>query len=203
MNRSKSHPPRHSQLVRSLVAGIVLLLATVLPCSPSGVHAQPDRDVLHEYELKAIYLYNFLQFVQWPKELCPADGGITGEIIVIGDSPINRSLETLRRELKKTRNLDLSIRFYKDFQAGIDFGQCSLIFIARGEIRNIDKILDHTRGKPVLTVGDTEECLDQGCMIALLSRMNKVRWAVNRNSTEQAGLRMNARLLEMAVKVVD
>lgn len=70
-------------------------------------------------------------------------------------------------------------------------------------MKHSKRILDSIKDEPVLTVADSEEGLEKGCMIALLSRMNKVRWAINRNPVERAGLRLNSRLLTMAVKVIE
>jgi hypothetical protein len=153
--------------------------------------------------LKAVYLYNFLQFVHWPSEKCLAPKGKVEEIVVIGDSPISDSLQRLQDELERTHNTKITLRFCGPYVDGMDLSGCSLLFITRSEMKNIKKILAGIKDAPVLTVADTEECLEQGCMIALISRMNKVRWAVNRELAEQAGLRLNSRLLTMAVKVID
>ncbi|NTV15311.1 MAG: YfiR family protein [Desulfobulbaceae bacterium] len=166
-------------------------------------NAQSAQTIPQEYELKAVYLYNFLQFVNWPTGACATKSGRIEEIAVLGDSPISESLKNLKAELKRTRGFEISLRFYGRYEEGMDLSGCQLLFIAQPELRHLKKIIGSLKGKPALLVADDEDCLDQGCMISLLTQSNKVRWAINRRSAEASGLRMNARLLEMAMKVVE
>lgn len=166
-------------------------------------HAQSAQNIPREYELKAVYLYNFLQFVNWPAGLCTGKGGRVEEIAVLGNSPINESLKNLQAELKRTRGVEISLRFYGPYEEGMNLSGCQLLFIAPSELRHLKKILGSLNGKPALLVADDEDCLDRGCTISLLAQGNKIRWAVNRRSAEASGLRLNARLLEMAIKVVE
>jgi hypothetical protein len=190
--------------IRQRLFRLLFFLALLCLLWPSAKSFSLERkQAPGEYGLKAIYLYNFLQFVHWPADKCSVDGGRVQEIAVIGDSPIAESLQALRDELKQANNTDISIRFYGPYVEGMDLSGCRLLFITKSEIKNIRKILASIKDEPVLTVADTEECLEQGCMIALILRMNKVRWAVNRDSAEQAGLRLSTRLLTMAVKIIN
>ena len=111
--------------------------------------------------------------------------------------------EALKAELKKTQDTEISVRLYTSYNEGMDLSGCRLLFIAQSEMKNIESILASVGDEPILTVRDTEECLKKGCMVALLSRMNKVRWAVNRGLANQAGLHFNSRILKMAVTIID
>lgn len=195
-------PPRPRGAILGLAALSCLVLLAALLVRPAD-HAQAAQTVPREYELKAVYLYNFLQFVNWPDGPCPTNGGRVEEIAVLGDSPIGESLKALQAELKRTKGVEIAVRFYGPYVEGMDLSGCQLLFITQSELKHIKKIIRGLRSKPALLVADDEDCLDQGCMIALLSQANKIRWAVNRRSVEASGLRMNARLLEMALKVVE
>ncbi|MFC1524145.1 YfiR family protein [Thermodesulfobacteriota bacterium] len=169
----------------------------------SNLFSQTKEQSFREYSLKAVYLYNFLQFVRWPADKCLLNGNRMEEIGVIGDSPIIDSLQNLKAELKRTQNIEIIVRYLGPYVEGMDLSGCRLLFISRSEMKNIEKILVSVKDEPVLTVADGEESLEQGCMIVLLLRMNKVRWAVNRESAKQSGLRLSSRLLTMAVKIID
>jgi hypothetical protein len=201
LNRSRKYSQRSGRFGRPVALIALLLLAGLLGWPPSAAKATPT--IPKEYELKAVYLYNFLQFVNWPAGPCTVNGGRVEEIAVLGDSPIGDSLQTLKKELKRSRGIEITVRFYGPYVEGMDLSGCQLLFISQPELRNIKKIIGSLKGRPALLVGDDEDCLDQGCMIALLSQANKIRWAVNRRSAEASGLRLNARLLEMAMKVVE
>lgn len=180
---------------------IFVLLAFLWPASFSYCQ-QSNETVPQEYTLEAIYLYNFLQFVHWPEGKCKPEGEVR-EIAVIGDSPIGESLVALKDELKRTKSTEITIRFYGPYVEGMDLSGCRLLFISKSEMKNIGRIMASIKDEAVLTVSDAEDCINQGCMIALLSRMNKMRWAVNRKPAERAGLQLNSRLLAMAVNIIE
>jgi len=188
-------------LSRLFRAGFFFTLTFLL--IPAVSFSQDSGQIPSEYGIKAVYLYNFLQFVHWPAERCSAHEKKVQEIAIIGNSPIVQSLQVLQTKLEQTQNTQITVKLLGPFREDMDIPACSLLFIAQSEINNIDKIITHFKGEPVLTVADNENCLNKGCMVALLSRMNKVRWAVNRESAEEAGLRLSSRLLAMAVKVID
>jgi hypothetical protein len=201
LDRSRKYARRPGNSGRLIAFISILQLAALLGWPP--LYAQSAQPIPREYELKAVYLYNFLQFVNWPAGPCTANGGRVEEIAVLGNSPIGESLQTLQAELKRSRGIEITVRFYGPYVEGMDLSGCQLLFISQPELKNIKKIIGSLKGRPALLVADNEDCLDQGCMIALLSQANKIRWAVNRRSVEASGLRVNARLLEMALRVVE
>lgn len=182
------------------------VLLSVLLCllwPASGYSAQTNEPLPQEYGLKSIFLYNFLQFVHWPAKKCPQIKGMVKEIAVLGDSPIGESLQALKTQLKESHNVDITVRYLGPYVDGMDLSGCRLLFITKSEMKNARKILAGLKDEPTLTVADTEEFFEQGCMIVLLSRLNKVRWAVNRKPAEQAGLRLNSRMLAMAIDITE
>lgn len=178
----------------------LILFGLFSPAATS--YSQEKNRGLQEYGIKAIFLYNFLQFVNWPADKCILSEGKMKEIAVLGDSPIGSSLQALQDELKRSQGTEITVRFLGPYTEGMDLSRCRLLFITKSEMKNMTKILADIKNEPVLTVSDSEECIDLGCMIALISRMNKVRWTVNRQHAEEVGLRLNSRLLTMAVQIV-
>jgi len=85
----------------------------------------------------------------------------------------------------------------------MDLQQLHLLFIRSSEKEQIGAIIDSLRGAPVLTVSDADGFLETGGMINLVVRNNKVRWAINRTALNSAGLQLNAKLLQLAVRVED
>ncbi len=165
-------------------------------------HIRYDADAPSENELKAIYLYNFLQFVQWPKEKCPLPGGRARKIGVLGDSSFEPVLRALQAKLN-AKNQQLKLTFHGPYHDGMDLSNCCLLFIAGSELKNLPRILDNLDSKAVLTVADSDAFVTKGVMITLISRKNKVRWAINREPVTKAGLRLSAKLLDIAVQVIN
>jgi hypothetical protein len=181
---------------------VFCLLYLAFPARPVEPSPIPhDKEAPSEYELKAIYLYNFLQFVQWPEE-CHFPGGHAQEIAVVGGTSLQPVLLSLQAKLRE-KNKDLTLVFYDSYQEGMNLSNCCLLFIASSEMKKIPEILKSLDGKQVLTVTDAGEEVDSGVMITLLSRQNKIRWAVNRKPVTEAGLKMSAKLLEIAERVIE
>lgn len=158
-------------------------------------------EVVGEYELKAVYLVNFLHFVTWPKERRVEKN--QQRIVIIGKSPIQQALTSLQETLQREKKFSISLEFYDHYQEQLDLSGCHLLFISQSEQGNSRKILSRLAGQPVLTVADFDGFAEMGGMISIVSYKNKVRWAINRFTTEQAGFRMSSKLYDIAVQIFD
>lgn len=83
---------------------------------------------LQEYEVKAVFLFNFTQFVDWPPAAFP-DAQAPLTIGVLGDDPFGDFLdETVRGE--KSNSRPIVIRRYRRVE---EVGPCHVLFISRSE----------------------------------------------------------------------
>jgi len=55
------------------------------------------------------------------------------------------------------------------------------------------------RGTPTLTVGETDDFLTEGGVIAFVKQGSNVRFAISTEAADQARLRVSSRLLQLAV----
>jgi hypothetical protein len=194
---------------------LLALLSTVLTLafSVSLTEAAPstriivaEQSAIQEYELKAVYLYNFLQFVQWPedKRSLSKDGSMI--IGIIGESPFGESLNDLRREIRQRNMPPIKIVYYGTYEDVVresrDISNCHLLFLCPSERDRFNRIIADLNNAPVLTVADTEHFLSAGGMITLVQSNGKMRWIVNRTAVDKSGLRFSAQLLSIALKVV-
>jgi len=74
---------------------VVVLLAT--PCVAQGGDESASN---REYQVKAAFLYNFIKFVDWPKEKT-ADPNAPLIIGILGKDPFGDAFEPLRDKEKK------------------------------------------------------------------------------------------------------
>lgn len=145
-----------------------------------------------EYELKAAFLYNFALFVDWPGE-GRAEGSPTLPLCVIGRDPFGPALDVL--EGKAVRAQKIEVRRL-DWTEGA--AECRILFIAASEQGRLARILGAVAGRPVLTVADSEDWLDQGVMINLSRRQARLAFDINLGAARQAGLRISSKLLRLA-----
>jgi hypothetical protein len=191
---------------RQILAGLTCAILVILCCyqawTVEPVHVKYNGTTPSEYEVKAIYLYNFLKFVKWPEDACQDHTAGAHRIAVLGTSPFNKVLAALQKKLS-LQGKDLDIVFLESYSQDTQLPDCCLLFIAESEHKDIPGILNRINGKSVLTVADSDSFIEQGGMISLVSHNNKIRWAVNRYPVKKSGLQLSSRLLNIAVKVID
>jgi hypothetical protein len=169
---------------------IAVLAAALLACMPafSGIAGQPST----EYRIKAAFLYNFTSFVTWPEEFA----GQTGfTLCVFGDDPFGVLLDRLAG--KSVKNTKLVVRRLESL-ALLD--QCQLVFISEISSEQLGATLALLHRLPVLTVSDMHGFTELGGIIEFRIIDNKVRFDINLNAAESAGLTISSKLLSLATR---
>jgi hypothetical protein len=184
------------------ILALFSLLVSFVWAVPMQQVSYAEQKVAQEYELKAVYLYNFLQFIQWPESqrMLSKDGAMV--IGIVGESPFGEAFEELEATIRRTGKKPIRVIYYGSYREGLNMRNCHILFVSASERRNFAKIIADLRGLPVLTVADTEGFLSAGGMIELVKDRGKIRWTINRAQADEAGLRFSSQLLTLAVKVV-
>jgi YfiR/HmsC-like len=171
----------------------VLLVANV--CFARSLSPQQSKP--QEYEVKAVYLYNFGRFVQWPAAtpVVTADDSFT--VCVLGRDPFGPVLDTtLGGEVIDGRKL-----VAKRIANTRDATHCRIIFISSSESARIKEILNSLEKSSALTVSDIPDFLNNGGMIQFVLKDNKVRFEVNLIAAEKASLTISSQLLKVATDI--
>jgi hypothetical protein len=162
-------------------AALFALLLAVGQAQP----AQPK-----EYHIKAIFLFNFVQFVEWP-DVAFADASTPISIGILGDDPFGPSLdEVIRDETVKGRPLTV-VRARRL----ADLSSCQLIFVSKSESRRLEDVLSQLANRPVLTVSELDGFAQRGGVIAFFSEGKKVRFEINPSSAKRVQLKISSELL--------
>ena len=205
----------NTKSIAGIIVGILLLMCA--SANASEVTEYVDAASLKqakEYEIKAVYLYNFLLFVDWPQpqgkngldEPKPPAGNSSPKTItigIIGNDPFGDNFDRVEGKFIKSKGKRLSIKRFGRFRRQLNLAKCDLLYICSSEMKNLDKILAGIKGNPVLTVGETSGFLEKGGIINLLKVGAKIRWEINRTPAKKAGLKIRAQLLRNAVRVVE
>ncbi|MBF0165428.1 MAG: YfiR family protein, partial [Magnetococcales bacterium] len=175
---------RPLSLVRRLLP---LFIALAFPVGwLATAHAQAPS----ESQVKGAYLYNFTKFITWPASAF-VDDQEPFQLCVLGQDPLGESLAALARKSVGARPITIRHADNPQNTAG-----CHLLFIALSEQERIPAILEATRGKPILTVGDPPEFARQGGMIHFTRINDTLRFAINQETSLKAGLKIHATLLQ-------
>lgn len=145
-----------------------------------------------EYQLKAVFLYNFTQFVEWPansfsSELAPMVIGI------LGTDPFGSYLEeTISGE--KINGHPLLIQHYNSIE---EVGECQILFINVAETKKREQLIARLKGRNILTVSDAPDFLQQGGMIRFFTKQGKIKLQVNLEATKTTNLVISSKLLRL------
>lgn len=173
-----------------MIRRVVLMATCLFGCAPGSAVAQSRLPT--EYEIKAVFLYQFGKFVEWPAS--SAGGGEPFTICVLGEDPFGIVLdETIRGQAILGRVL-----VAKRIVAIKDAGTCRILFISPSEDSRLPEILGALERKSVLTVGEGSQFTRRGGMINFKIEENRVRFAINLAATERAGLKVSSQLLKVA-----
>ncbi|MHB8110446.1 MAG: YfiR family protein [Syntrophorhabdaceae bacterium] len=147
-----------------------------------------------EYEVKAVFLVNFIKFVEWPKQ--DRDGGHY-RICMYGNDVFGQYTGNIER--MKVRGKALKVRRISSLR---NLGDCNILFVSPSERRRIHSILEAVRDEDVVTVGDTDGYAKEGVMINFYIEARKVKFEINLNSIRRARINVSSQLLKLG-RMVD
>jgi hypothetical protein len=165
---------------------IAFLLGCVLPAT-----AQPPS---LEYDVKAAFILNFVRYIEWP----PADRKPPLQICVLGDNPFGDRLTAVVSG-EQWQGGAIDVRVVPDIRRS---GVCHLIYVPAGATSRFTSAAPLLAGRAVLTVGEHDQFLNQGGIMRLFLEDNRVRFSVNQQSADRAGLQISSRLLRLARAVI-
>jgi hypothetical protein len=158
-----------------------------------GLNLPAETSISKEYQIKAVFLFNFTQFVKWPPAaFINADEPFC--IGILGDDPFDGFLdETVRGE--KVDGHPLVVQRYHSVK---DIKDCQLLFISGSENKRLEQIFAGLNGKNILTVGDMDGFAKNGGVIRFVTEQNKVHFKISREAAKNANLTISSKMLRLA-----
>jgi len=164
---------------------VVALMTVALPCRADA----PTR----EYQVKAAFVYNFTQFVEWPDSAF-ASKDSPFVVATVGADPFNGALEQAMAAKSVGDRLMAVAHF-----ASIDtVGPCQLLFVPASRQSSTRALCDKLDGKPVLTVGESDEFCADGGAIRFFIEDNRIHFEINPDPIAAGGLKVSAKLMKLA-----
>lgn len=158
-------------------AGAVVLSGP--PAVPAGETLVTDTSV-SEAAVKAVFLFHFMRYLQWPgeldRELCP--------IVVLGDSAIWEPLQEIAAK-KTNGSVLLRVRRCAELK---DTGRPRILFLSDSSAFLLPETLEKFRGTSVLVVGETEGLARRGAAINFVLRDDRVKFEINLEALKKAGI---------------
>lgn len=165
----------------------VFLLAALFIFSLRGKAQTPPSAI---NQVKAVFLYNFTQFVSWPPDAFPGSNS-PFVIGIVGQNPFSTYLEKVV-DGETVSGRPIEIRYYSNVT---EIKHCQILFINNLNYRDV---LRELAGKPVLTVGDRENFARSGGMIGFYLDKNKIRFSINQKQAKATNITISSKLLRLA-----
>lgn len=179
---------RHARGVRSTLVSILLLLA-------AGSEAVRAADTPVDINsLRGVWLERFTRFVDWPAAHRVNQPGQPFELCVLGDKDFAALLKSLyAKQTIKTKPVRVQA-----LDAGANLSHCDLLFLAEQPVASRDSILKQAFSQATLVISASAGYAEAGSHINLYEESGFLRFEINLDSIQQAGLTVSSHLLKIA-----
>jgi hypothetical protein len=146
-----------------------------------------------EYEVKAAFLYNFAKFINWPTSSF-ATAQSPFSICILGVDPFRRALDDALQG-KTVGTHPVAVERVKGFA---ELRHCQMAFVSSSETPRLAEILESLKGSSVLLVGESKGFATAGGTIQFAIEQDRVRFLINPDAAEDAGIKVSSKLLALA-----
>lgn len=183
---------------------MIQLVLAVFCCSGFIINVHHERwmksynevsDIVQEgeYSLKAAFIYRFTEYVEW--EGMPKDEDF--KIAILGDTPLTANLIDIA-ENAEVGNRKIDVEEYDNLN---EIDGCQILFVSRESSVPLQTILHKFNGKETLIVTERDGYGERGSCINFFLSESKIRFEVNLEAVEKAGLAVSSQLLQHAVVI--
>lgn len=166
---------------------VVLVMSTV------GGASLALADTVDEYDLKAAFLLNFADYVEWP----PAAGlgpASPLRMCTVGSDRLAARIDRLLRARALSKRPVISHRMNVASAAT----NCHIVFLDRSSAAATRRRLSHLSEGYALTVGEGKSFAEAGGIIGLEMAQGRVKLIVNLPAARRHELKISSRLLALA-----
>ncbi len=150
-----------------------------------------------ESQVKAAFVYNFVQFVRWP-DAAFADAASPLVLCVVGADPAGDELDALSGRTVQGRPMVV-----KHATALEEAGECHVLYLDGAAAERWTRTGPKREAKPVLAIADQQGFAARGGLINFFKAGGRIRFAINRAAAQRAGLTISSKLLSLAEIVGD
>ena len=159
----------------------------------SSLTLPAQTTIAREYQVKAVFIFNFTQFVDWPStSFSSEDAPLV--IAVSGENPFGSFLgEMISGE--KVKGHPVLIQYYAPTE---EIKPCHILFVGFSDPKKSKQVISALKDRSILTISDQPGFLIQGGMVKLFTKNNNVRFEINPEVAKAAGLVLSSKLLRLA-----
>ncbi len=145
------------------------------------------------YDLEAAFVYKFIKFVEWPGSFEDEE---FFDVCYTGSGEIQSSIKALVDS--EIKDLILKVRIVDNLS---ELRNCELLFVDISSTDGRKKYINFLSKRSVLTVSHFDGFIEEGGMINLLLKNNRIQFEININSAEKSNIKVSSKLLRLANSV--
>lgn len=145
-----------------------------------------------ETQVKAVFLEKFTHLIQWPKE---QDSKFV--ICVVNDKKFAKAL----KEIYQTKKFHDKEVIVQNISAQEKLPSCQILYFGSGT-KGVKKLIKSLSQKPILTVSDEQDFLDDNVMIAIFLKKKRFKYIINNRAAKNAEMKISYLLLQSAQEVI-
>lgn len=175
---------------------MVVWLCTMLgPVAANPEPAAPPT-ISPEYQVKAVFLFDFAQFAEWPAKAfaSPSAPFVIG---ILGDDPFGPYLDDLVKGERIGRRA-LVVRRFRRIEDALG---CHILFVSRSKAADFPKIFAALAGRSILTIGDTDDFNRAGGIVRFATESGKIRLKISLDAAKAAQLTISSKILRPSTLV--
>ena len=160
-----------------------------------GVQVAAGEEKFSARAVKAAFVVNLVKFVEWPVY---ANDTATNQLTlgVLGSAKEVEAFENaVRQSVAQPRPIVV-----RKLAGPAEAKRCDVVFVA-AEL-DPGAVLDSLASAPVLTISDRAGFVEQGGIIELVTVGQNLRFDVNLQAAQKAGLKISSQLLRLARRVL-
>lgn len=146
-----------------------------------------------EYQVKAVFLFNFTRFIDWPSTAF-SSANAPFVIGIMGTDPFGDYIE----EIVKGENIQGHPIIIQRYPTAKNILNCHILFINTHESIQIKETLSSVGRKSILTVSDANNFAKLGGVVRFYKEDNKIKLEINITSSKAAQLEISSKLLSVA-----
>ncbi len=145
----------------------------------------PKVSTAQDEKFQAIFLYKFIENINWPDSRKNLVVGIVGETSV---------QDELEKILQSRNNSTISVKKITSAEAV----SCDIVFLPERQNSSLNSIVENTNRKSILFVTETAGLIKKGACISFLREKNKLGFTVNKSTLDLRSLRVSSALLNLS-----
>jgi hypothetical protein len=171
---------------------LAIVLSVILFSSWAMI--RPDQSEEASAKIKAIYIYNFTKYIEWP-ETYKQGNFVVG---VYGNSGALLNELNKMASIKTVGSQKLEIR---SLSSAADASQCHIVYILSDNSPQLPDVLGKVKNRSALIVTDKAGLAAKGSGINFVIVDNKQKIELNKSNIEKYKLKVASTLVEMALQV--